>query len=170
MARGELVELQRRYRRAWRRKQRLLVGVLHWTRPGSVWAMDFTEPAAPIDGLFPEILAVRDLGSGYTLAALPSVDEKAGTALGLLQALARVWGPPLVLKVDNGSAFREHDVKAWAASQGVLPLYSPLYSCSSLKATSRRLSRYFPLCLLENLVIAHQCQIVRQLLRDESVA
>ncbi len=121
------MELQRRYRRAWRRKQRLLVGVLHWTRPGSVWAMDFTEPAAPIDGLFPEILAVRDLGSGYTLAALPSVDEKAGTALGLLQALARVWGPPLVLKVDNGSAFREHDVKAWAASQGVLPLYSPPY-------------------------------------------
>ena len=127
VARGELVELQRRYRRAWRRKQGLLAKVLHWTRPGSVWAMDFTEPDNPIEGIYPEILAVRDLGSGYTLAALPALAEDTATTMGLLGAMTRVHGTPLVLKMDNGSAFRSYDVKTWARANGVLPLYSPPY-------------------------------------------
>jgi hypothetical protein len=46
-----------------------------------------------IDGRFPYLLAVRDLASGYVLA----------------QLFAQ-YGPPLLLKLDNGSAFRDADL------------------------------------------------------------
>jgi hypothetical protein len=38
--------------------------VLHWTVPGSVWAMDFAEPPAPVDGVYDYLFSVRDLASG----------------------------------------------------------------------------------------------------------
>src|SRR5262249_49501299 len=41
MARGEMQDLLRRYRRVWKRKHRLPVRVLHWHRAGAVWAADF---------------------------------------------------------------------------------------------------------------------------------
>jgi hypothetical protein len=41
MARREVRDLLGRYRRAWRRRRRLLSRVLTWTRPGAVWAIDF---------------------------------------------------------------------------------------------------------------------------------
>ena len=44
---------------------------------------------------------------------------------GLLRALCAHADPPLVLKVDNGSAFRSRDLRAWAASVGTRLLYSP---------------------------------------------
>ena len=48
-----------------------LLHVLHWHRPGAVWAMDHTEPPTPIDGRWPHVLAVRDLASHMQLAWLP---------------------------------------------------------------------------------------------------
>ena len=64
MLRAELEDLLRRYRRVWRRRYHEAMHILHWQVPGSVWAMDFTEVPAAIDGLFPYVLAVRDLASG----------------------------------------------------------------------------------------------------------
>jgi transposase InsO family protein len=58
---------------------------------------------------------------------MPALAEDTETTLGLLGALTRVWGAPLVLKLDNGGAFRSYEVKTWAAAKGVLPLYSPPY-------------------------------------------
>src|SRR5262249_61038475 len=71
VARGTLENLLERCRRVWRRKSRWLVHTLRWTRPGSVWAMDFTEPPAPIDGEYRYLLLIRDLASGRQLLALP---------------------------------------------------------------------------------------------------
>ena len=75
LARGELQNLQRRFRRLWRRNHRRLLRVLHWHRPGTVWAMDHTDPPGPIDGRWPHILAVRDLASRMQLGWLPVASE-----------------------------------------------------------------------------------------------
>ncbi len=125
VARGELVELQRRYRYAFRRRNRFLLYVLRWTRAGAVWAMDFAEPPAPTDGIYTATLCVRDLGSKLQLAALPVPDETAMVAIRLLDALVRWFGLPLVLKVDNGPAFISEELEQWAKSHGVLLLFSP---------------------------------------------
>ena len=105
MARREVQDILRRYRRAWKQRRRLLALVLEWKRPGSVWAMDFAEPPLPIDGCYDYLLAVRDLASGMQLLWLPVTDESARTAIAALEMLFRQYGPPLVLKSDNGSAF-----------------------------------------------------------------
>jgi len=82
-----------------------LLHILHWRRPGTVWAIDFAEPPLSIEGSFDYLLAVRDLASGMQLLWLPVTDETARTAMAGLEALFRQHGPPLVLKSDNGSAF-----------------------------------------------------------------
>ena len=52
MARREIQNLLRRYRRAWRHRRQLLMRKLHWSRPGSVWAIDFAEPPQPVEGSY----------------------------------------------------------------------------------------------------------------------
>ena len=131
--RAELADLLRRYRAVCRARYAKWQRVLHWQTPGRVWAADFTEPALfgaaqslpPIAGDYPYVLAVRDLASGYMLAwqALPAMTEEvARAALGRLFAL---HGAPLILKVDNGSAFRAEALKEFLEASGVIPLYSP---------------------------------------------
>ena len=124
--RGELIELQQRCRRVVnKRRPHETVHVLRWTRPGSTWAFDFTQPPCPIDGCFPRLTAVRDLASGQQLSALPSCGEQAGPAVRLLGTLAEWHGVPLVIKLDNGSAMRSDELKQWAEDHGILLLYSP---------------------------------------------
>jgi transposase InsO family protein len=126
VARSELIELQRRFRRMCKRgRQRFLVHALRWTRPGAVWAIDFSDPPTPIDGLYGKLLCIRDLASGYQLWALPCHEATAAVALGALRALCRWMPMPLVIKCDNGSAFVSAEMKAWAKEQGILLLYSP---------------------------------------------
>jgi len=127
MLRAELDDLLRRYRRVWRRRYHEAMHILHWQVPGSVWAMDFTEPPAAIDGLFPYILAVRDLASGRQLLWLPvraANGQETRVALALLFAL---HGAPLILKSDNGSPFDAGATLALLHSAGVIPLFSPPY-------------------------------------------
>ena len=64
LARREIANLLRRYRRGWRYRRRLLTRALHWTRPASVWATDFAEPPQPTEGAFACMLPARDLGRG----------------------------------------------------------------------------------------------------------
>jgi transposase InsO family protein len=133
VARGELADLLMRYRAVCRTRFLAYRRVLHWQTPGRVWAADFTEPSCsgragslpPIAGSHPYILAVRDLASGMTLdwEALPAL-----TAEVTQSALARLFtlhGAPLVLKVDNGSAFRAQPFQEFLQASGVLLLYSP---------------------------------------------
>ncbi|NNC63178.1 MAG: transposase family protein, partial [Gammaproteobacteria bacterium] len=125
VSRSELVELQRWHIRRSRHGRRRLIRALHWTRPGSVWAMDFSDPPAPIDGFYTKLLCIRDLASGCMLMALPCPDATARTVLTALRAITR-WNPvPLVIKCDNGSAFASHEVKQWAKSRGIQLLFSP---------------------------------------------
>jgi len=125
VARSELIELQRHGRRSWRRRRKWTVNALRWTRAGSVWAMDFSDPPAPIDGVYATLFCVRDLASGYQILGLPCPDKSASIVVALLESLARWYGAPLVLKCDNDGAFRSEEVKAWAERCDVLLLYSP---------------------------------------------
>jgi len=125
VARGQLENLLERCRSAYRRRSRWLINTLRWTRPGTVWAMDFKEPPAPIDGVYRYVLLVRDLASGRQLLGLPCHGESAAVAVMALRFLFRVCGRPLVLKMDNGSAFIAGEIEALLREHGVFPLYSP---------------------------------------------
>ncbi len=125
MARREAADLLRRYRRVWKRRRRLLLRILHRTRPGAVWAIDFSEPPLPVEGRYERLLAVRDLASGFQLLWLPVADESARTAHDALELLFRQQGAPLVLKSDNGSAFVAAQFRALVAAWQVCPLFSP---------------------------------------------
>jgi transposase InsO family protein len=128
VSRAELRELKRRYRRVWRRGEVRFVPALRWLVPGSVWAMDFSHPPLPVDGIFPRLLPTRDLPSGNMLEVLPAPGEDARTACDLLRALIRRHGAPLVVKTDNGPAFRSDAFNALLQEHGILALRSPPYT------------------------------------------
>jgi transposase InsO family protein len=132
VTRAELADLLARYHAVCRARHAELQRVLHWQTPGRVWAADFTEPSLygsvglpPIADRYPYVVAVRDLASGCMLAwqALPNLTEEVTR-----EALTRLFalhGAPLVLKIDNGSAFRADEFKQFLENSGVIPLYSP---------------------------------------------
>lgn len=132
MARREIRDVLRRYRRVW--KHRRLPHVLRWHRPGTVWAADFAEAPLPVDGVYPCLFAVRDLASGEQLLWLPVEDESAQTATDALTSLFRQYGPPLVLKTDNGSAFKAGEMSALLSRWSVAQLRSPAH-CPSFNGS-----------------------------------
>jgi transposase InsO family protein len=125
MPRAELQDLLRRYRELWRKQHERWQYVLHWQQPGSVWAMDFSEAPLPIDGVYPYLLAVRDLASGMQLLWEPVATMTADVTMAALTMLFTVHGAPVVLKSDNGSAFRAAATKSLLQGWGVVPLFSP---------------------------------------------
>jgi transposase InsO family protein len=113
------------WQRAERHHDRQRLRVLRWSCAGRVWAMDFSHAPQRIDGQYRALLHVRDLASRCVLAALPVPRLSTSVVCGLLRALCADADPPLVLKVDNGSAFRSEAVRAWAHAVGTRLLYSP---------------------------------------------
>jgi len=96
-----------------------------WSHAGRVWAMDLSAAAHPIHGCYRSMLHVRDLASGYQLATMPLRRGTGRATADLLRGLCAETDAPLVLKVDNGSAFVSRDLSDWAHRAGVLVLYSP---------------------------------------------
>jgi hypothetical protein len=125
LARAELTELLQAYRRRWRAEHPRLLHVLHWQRPGTVWAMDFAEAPCPIDGVQEYLLAVRDLASGQQLLWQPVAAPTAAVVLDELSWLFAQHGVPLVLKTDNGSAFLADELRWYLHRCGVGQLFSP---------------------------------------------
>ena len=70
-------------------------------------------------------LLVRDLASGKVLTALPTRSTDHVPVVAELERLFALHGPPLVLKMDNGSAFVHQDVAKRLAHHGVTALRSP---------------------------------------------
>jgi transposase InsO family protein len=116
---AELTALRRDLRIA----RRNHLAQLTWLRPGSVWATDLTQlgprPAATV------AQSVRDLASDKVLHAGIAPSSKAKPVVQLLEQLFADQGPPLVLKMDNGSCFVAEETKALLENSGVLALYSP---------------------------------------------
>jgi transposase InsO family protein len=117
--------------RAWRKRaiegKTIITHTLKWGTVGAVWAIDFTEPPLPVDGLFPWILVVRDLASGYRLAARPVRNADAWHTRALLIELFEQHGPPLIMKHDNGKHFCNDTIDRLLAIRGVVSLVSPKY-------------------------------------------
>lgn len=127
LARAELEDILFRYRRVWKKLNTHAVHCLRWPVLGRVWAIDFSEAPAPIDGLHRYLLAVRDLASHQQLLWLPVRDLSATTAQNALASLFIVHGAPLVLKMDNGPAFFAEVTRRLFIAWGVIPLFSPAY-------------------------------------------
>jgi transposase InsO family protein len=127
LARAELADILKRYRRVWRKLHVEIQHRLRWPIPGRVWAIDFTYAPRPIDGLYPYLLAVRDLASGKQLLWLPVLDLGAGVVQNALASLFTCHGAPLVLKMDNGSAFLADLTQELLTCWQVIPLFSPPY-------------------------------------------
>jgi transposase InsO family protein len=125
LSRAELADLKWRMLRVRRRRGRVLGGVLTWTTPGTVWAMDHAHPPGRIDGLFRTMFMVRDLASSNQLDALPCIGETDIETCDRLEGLFLTLGPPLVLKCDNGSAFRSQRMRDLLNEYHVLDLLSP---------------------------------------------
>mgnify|MGYP002623386377 CR=1 FL=1 len=125
MPRCELAELRDDYRRHYRAEHSVSVEQLRWTRAGSVWAVDHYDPPSTIDGAYRAVLAVRDLASGMQLAWAPVADPTAETTAVVLAMLFSEHGAPLVLKSDNGSAFKSELVRSLLDAWGAAPLRSP---------------------------------------------
>lgn len=124
-SRGELVELKARYRWVLWRRGRRYVHALRWTEPGSVWAMDHTDPPQPIDGVYDKLLAMRDLSSRQQLESLPCETASAALTVSVLEGLFACHGAPLVIKCDNGGALAGELVAKCLQRHGVLALISP---------------------------------------------
>jgi transposase InsO family protein len=125
LSRREARRLLRRVRKLWKHFEREGELALEWPRPGTVWALDFTDAPNSIDGKYPYILDVRDLASGKQLMSLPCEDETEATATAALRALIAQYGAPIVLKSDNGSAFIAHAFRDLLEAHGTTLLYSP---------------------------------------------
>jgi hypothetical protein len=128
VARAELVELLSDYRGDWRLNHARQQAELHWLRPGSVWAMDFSHARPSIDGCYPAIFAVRDLASHQQLFWMPVKDETTDTVNDALHTLFCEYGAPLVLKCDNGPAFLSRATKEFMRDWSIITLYSPPYA------------------------------------------
>ena len=120
-----LQDLLTRYRRVWRRRYVQQGFRLSWHHAGTVWAMDHSEPKHPIDGVYPYLLAVRDLASGRQLAWHPVQTVSAEETLPILDELIREHGAPLVLKSDNGSAFIAELLRGTMNEYDIAQLFSP---------------------------------------------
>jgi transposase InsO family protein len=124
---AELADLLRRFKVSWGWRHGQAACALRWTRPGSVWAVDFVVPPNVIAGQCGAVLAIRDLGSGMQLAWEAVPDETAASAAGVLDRVAEAEGAPLVVKNDNGSAFRSGLWRGLVARLGAWVVYSPAY-------------------------------------------
>lgn len=120
-----LDDLATRYRRVHRRRYAHEGARLEWLVPGRVWAIDFSQPQQPVDGCWPNLLAIRDLASHYQLTWQATATQTAAEACAVLERLFLDHGPPLVLKADNGSAFISAEFQALLARYQVVILSSP---------------------------------------------
>ena len=98
---------------------------LRWLAAGTAWSMDFTRPHPPLAGRDRRVFVVRDLASGATMKGAPCIGERATVVVATLPRLFQKHGAPLVMKHDNGSAFRSGATQALLKAFKVTSLPSP---------------------------------------------
>lgn len=109
VSRSALQALLWKYRDYCERRERRALYSLKWSRPGAVWASDHVTPPQPIDGVFPQTLATRDLGASFQVGWDPVPAKDGPTTAARLEAHYVRFGAPLVQKYDGGLASAEMD-------------------------------------------------------------
>jgi transposase InsO family protein len=124
ISRRDLQMLTRTMRRELAHQHRADLRHIIWKIPGLVWSLDDAELARFARGKL-HLHQVQDLASRYKFT--PWVGERVlgETVAGHLEHLFLRYGPPLVLKRDNGSNLNQHAVDALLARYLVIPLNSP---------------------------------------------
>lgn len=146
LSRAELARMLRRFRRLRRLRYGWGECRLTWHRVGAVWAMDFVLPTEAVEDRYPCVLSVCDLASRFQLLWEPMEGETAEVVIAALRMLFEDYGPPLVLKSDNGSAFIAEVTAGLLAEWQVVPLFSPVCqphyngTCERLNGTARVLT------------------------------
>jgi transposase InsO family protein len=125
MARREVEDLVRRYKRLLRSTKRRELHSLNWLQPGTVWSMDHADPPTIIDGAYSALWAARDLASRKKLAWIPVTDKSYEALEFPLHRLFAKYGAPLVIKADNGSAYISKKMDKTLARKEVTLLLSP---------------------------------------------
>ena len=120
-----LADLLGRYRRVWKRRYARHGYRITWHKPGRVWAIDHSEAAYPVDGVYRYLIAVRDLASHRQLAWHPCTSTQVREVLPLMRDLFARHGAPLILKSDNGSAFVADAMGNLVQESEVAQLFSP---------------------------------------------
>lgn len=126
LPRNTTADYLRRLRRLERKRRRLRRHRVRWNEPATAWAMDGTWLDQPVVGNGRRALVVVDLHSKDTLAVASVPGERASAAERVLQALVEKHGAPLVLKLDNGSAFISERVAAFCERHGITRMHSPV--------------------------------------------
>jgi transposase InsO family protein len=100
---------------------------IHWQIPGAVWSMDPTELTLRRDDQYRKLrlLPVMDLASRYKFAPWAGQHLTGEQVAAHLDELFRRYGPPLVLKRDNGSNLNDEAVNELLSRWLVIPLNSP---------------------------------------------
>ena len=93
---------------------------------GAVWAINGTWLDVPVTGNGRRALLVVELHSRNILCLDSVPGERAGAAVACLRRLIATHGPPLVLKADNGSAFRSKALTALCSQHGITLMHSPI--------------------------------------------
>jgi transposase InsO family protein len=124
ISRRDLQELARTMRREVTRQHQAVLRHITWKIPGLVWSLDDAKLARFARHQL-HLHQVQDLASRYKFT--PWVGERVlgETVAGHLEQLFLRYGPPLVLKRDNGSNLNQQAVNALLARYLVIPLNSP---------------------------------------------
>jgi len=112
-------------RRELREEAQALERRVDWLVPGAVWSMDDIKKHW-LDERFGHLHLVMELACRFNLRTLGAAEQADGVRVaGNLQALFDRYGPPLFLKMDGGSTFKEKTVRDLLSARGVIPLVSP---------------------------------------------
>lgn len=123
ISRSALQALLWKYRDHIKRRERRALWSLHWSRPGAVWASDHVKPPEPIDGVFPQALATRDLAANFQVGWAGVIAKDGPTTAARLEAEYVRHGAPLVQKFDGG--FPSPEMTALLEKYDVVALQSP---------------------------------------------
>lgn len=126
LPRNSTVAYLRRWRRIRTRRRRRNWRCLRWLMPGAVWAIDGTCLDRPVEGRGRRALVVVEMHSRKTLALQSVSGERAVEAERVLASLVEQHGAPLVLKLDNGSAFISQRVAAFCHHHRITLMHSPI--------------------------------------------
>jgi transposase InsO family protein len=121
ISRRKLQAMVARTREAMKAQRRQGYARIEWKVPGLAWSLDSSKLGTE------RLYQVHDLKSRFKLPPL-LVDRLAGETVGRhLERLFKKFGPPLILKRDNGSDLDCGAVNEVLSQHGVIPLNSPAY-------------------------------------------